>query len=81
MARGRSPRVPGGAAPPPASERDRIIDATLRLIASEGWRHLSMAAIAAEAGLPVLTLFRTFRSKPAILAGFVRRIDFLRHKP
>ena len=34
-----------------------------------------MAAVAAEAGLPILTLYRAFPSKPAILCGFSRRID------
>ncbi|HVC54422.1 MAG TPA: TetR family transcriptional regulator [Stellaceae bacterium] len=75
MARSRSSRVSGGAASPPASERDRLVDATLRLIAQEGWRRLSMAAIAAEADLPILSLYREFRAKPAILAAFYRRID------
>src|SRR6266404_1251931 len=74
MAQGRSPRVPGGAAAQP-SERDRIIDAALSLIAQQGWRRLSLAAIAAEADLPILTLYRTFPSEPAILRGFSRRID------
>ena len=75
MARGRSPRVSGAAAAPPPSERDRIIDAAFALIAQQGWRRLSLAAVAAEAGLPILTLYRVFRSKPAILCGFARRID------
>jgi AcrR family transcriptional regulator len=74
MAQGRSSRVPGGAAAQP-SERDRIIDAALRLTAQQGWRRLSLAAVAAEAGLPLLALYRTFPSKPAILCGFSRRID------
>ena len=74
MAQGRSPRVPGGAAAQP-SERDRIIDAAFSLIAQQGWRRLSLAAIAAEAGLPILTLYRAFPSKAAILRGFSRRID------
>jgi AcrR family transcriptional regulator len=73
MAKGRSPRTSSGAAVP--SERDRIIDAALGLIARAGWRRLSLAAVAAEAGLPILTLYRTFPSKPAILCGFSRRID------
>src|SRR5437588_5133748 len=76
---GSSSHVPGGAAPPPidalGSDRDRIIDATLRLIPQQGWRRLSMAAIAAEADLPILNLFRAFGSKPAILCAFFRRID------
>ncbi len=75
MAKGRSPRVSGGAAAAPPSERDRIIDAALRLIAQHGWRRLSLAAIAAEADVPILTLYRAFPSKPAILCGFSRRID------
>jgi AcrR family transcriptional regulator len=75
MAKGRSPRVPGGAAPPTATDRDRILDAALGLIARDGWRRLSMAAIAAEAELPLLRLYREFSSKPAILSGFFRRID------
>lgn len=72
---GSSPRVPGGAAAPPVSDRDRIIDATLALIARDGWRRLSMAAIAAEAALPILNLYRAFPSKIAILHAFFRRID------
>jgi AcrR family transcriptional regulator len=75
MARSRSPRVPGGAAPAPPSDRDRIIDAALHLTAQQGWRRLSLAAIAAEAGVPILTLYRAFPAKSAILSGFSRRVD------
>lgn len=57
------------------SEADRLINAALRLIADQGWRQLSMAAIATETGLPILTLYRTFSSKQAILCAFSRRID------
>jgi AcrR family transcriptional regulator len=58
-----------------SSEADRIIDATLALIPTEGWRGLSLAAIAAAAGLPILQVYRVFRSKQAILDGLFRRID------
>ncbi len=76
MAKGRSsPHVPGGAAPPPESDRDRLIDAALRRIAEDGWRRLSMAAIAAEADLPILHLYREFASKSALLCAFFRRVD------
>lgn len=57
------------------SEADRIIDAALGLIATHGWRGLSLAAIAAAAELPILRVYRTFPSKQAILCGFHRRID------
>jgi AcrR family transcriptional regulator len=75
VAKGRSPRIAGGAAPPAASDRDRILDAAFGLIGRDGWRRLSMAAIAAEAELPLLRVYREFRSKPAILCAFFRRID------
>jgi AcrR family transcriptional regulator len=54
---------------------DRIIDAALALIATQGWRALSLAAIAAAAGLPILQVYRIFRSKQAILCGLYRRVD------
>lgn len=57
------------------SDADRIIDAALALIATEGWRRVSLAAIAAAAGLPILQVYRIFRSKQAILAGLHRRVD------
>ena len=77
MARGRSsPRGGGSAATAPAgSERDRIIDAALRLVAEQGWRRLSLGAVAAEAELPILAVYRQFGSRAAILCGFFRRID------
>lgn len=61
--------------PAPPSDADRIIDAALARIATEGWRGLSLAAIAAEAELPILRVYRTFGSKLAILCGLFRRID------
>jgi AcrR family transcriptional regulator len=75
MAKGRSPRVSGAAAAPPRSERDLVIDAAVALIARDGWRRLGMAAIAEEAGLPILAVYRFFPSKPAILRALTRRID------
>jgi AcrR family transcriptional regulator len=61
--------------PPPTSDADRIIDAALARIVADGWRRLSLAAIAAEAGLPILRVYRAFHSKQAILFGFFGRID------
>jgi len=57
------------------SDADRIIDATLALIPTEGWRRLSLAAIAAAAELPILQVYRLFRSKQAILWRLSRRVD------
>src|SRR5438270_7178405 len=66
--RGRNP----GAA---RNEADRIIDATLALIPTDGWRSLSLSAIAAAAELPILQVYRVFHSKQAILGGLYSRID------
>jgi AcrR family transcriptional regulator len=75
MAKGRSGAGGGTAALPPPSDRDLVIDAAFAWIAQQGWRRLSMAAIAAEASVPILRVYRVFSSKQAILAGFFRRID------
>jgi AcrR family transcriptional regulator len=53
----------------------RIIEASLALAARQGWRAISLADIAREAGLPVLDVYRTYRSKSAILAAFLHRVD------
>ena len=74
MAKGGSGAGHGTAALTP-SDRDLVIDAAFVRIAQQGWRRLSMAAIAAEASLPILRVYRVFSSKQAILAGFFRRID------
>jgi AcrR family transcriptional regulator len=60
---------------PAKSDADLILDAALTRIATDGWRRLSLAAIAAEAGLPLLRVYRAFASKQAILSGFIGRID------
>lgn len=59
----------------PQGEVDRILEATFALIPVEGWRRLSFSAIAAEAGLPLVSVYRLFRSKAAVLARFTGRID------
>jgi AcrR family transcriptional regulator len=53
----------------------RIVDAALALAARQGWARTSLADIAAEAGLPLLDVYTHFRSKPAIFAAFLARID------
>jgi AcrR family transcriptional regulator len=75
MAKRAGRRARGQNSGAPRSEADRIIDAALRLVATEGWRGTSLAAIAAAAELPILQVYRTFRSKQAILAGLFRRVD------
>ena len=73
MAEGRGRR--GDTAADPDQIPDRIIDAALALIAERGWRNVSLAAVAGEAGLPILQVYRHFPSRAAILCGLLRRVD------
>jgi len=57
------------------SDADKVIDAALALVATDGWRNLSLAAVAAAAELPIGQVYRLFRSKQAVLCGLYRRID------
>ena len=70
--RGRNGNRNGHAEPP---DRDRIVDAALALIAARGWRNVSLAAVANEANLPILEVYRCFPSRTAILCGLLRRVD------
>ncbi len=57
------------------ADPDQIIDVALALIADRGWRNVSLAAVAGEAGLPILQVYRLFPSRTAILCGLLRRVD------
>jgi AcrR family transcriptional regulator len=75
MAEGRKRRSGRNAAQAAASGADRIIDAMLALTERQGWRTVSLAAVAEEAGLTILQVYRLFPSRTAILCGLFRRID------
>jgi len=53
----------------------RLVDAMLSLVETEGWRGLTVAAIAREAGVALADLHPKYGSRLAILAAFSRRID------
>ena len=52
-----------------------VIDAALALAGEQPWQEVTLAAIAARAGLPLVDLYPDFQSKTAILRAFARRID------
>lgn len=58
-----------------ASIEDRAVDAALAVAAEEGWRAVSLAAVAEKAGLSLAELYAVLPSKGAILDAFARRID------
>ena len=55
--------------------QDRIVDAAIRLAASDGWSGLSLNRIAHEAGVSLNELRREFSSKAEILAAYTRAVD------
>jgi AcrR family transcriptional regulator len=57
------------------ADPDRVIDAMVALVEAQGWRRVSLAGIAEEAGLPILQIYRLFPSRNAVLCGFMRRVD------
>lgn len=69
-------QAPGqAAAAPTASTEDRILDAALHVAARDGWRAAALARIATEAAVGLPALYALFPSKPALLAGLLRRVD------
>lgn len=53
--------------------RTAVLDAALELFTTNGYQKTTIHAIAARAGIGTATLFRHFRSKPALMADLIRR--------
>nr|WP_298682035.1 TetR family transcriptional regulator [uncultured Dongia sp.] len=62
-------------AAPSGDPAARLRAALLHLIATQGWRDLSLAAIAAEAGLDMAAAHDIYPTKAAILLGLARETD------
>lgn len=58
-----------------ARQRARMVEAALALAQSNGWRDLSMAEIAAAAGVPLVEALKVTPSKTAIIRAFSQHID------
>ena len=63
------------AAPPKGDPRARIVDALMELAGERPWEDISIAEIAARAGVSLADFRDAFPSKGAVLAGLSRRID------
>ncbi len=55
--------------------QESLLDATLEQIAIEGWRGLTMGALARHANVPLADLYRRQGSKTDLLTAFLARID------
>lgn len=65
------PSARAGGADPKAALREAL----LRMVAAGGWRDLSYAEIAKDAGLSLAAAYEAYPSKAAILTGIGRDID------
>jgi len=61
--------------PSPADPKAALREALLRMVAAGGWRDLSYADIAKDAGLSLAAAYEAYPSKAAILTGIGRDID------
>lgn len=53
----------------------RLIDTAMRLAAERGWRQTTLFAVAAEAGVPLVEVYRHFPTRADILTALVRQAD------
>ena len=74
MAR-RPVREPGEPAAPAKTNRDKIIDALMELLAAERIEDIGFGAIARRAGLTLADCRAEFRSVLAVLAAYTKEID------
>lgn len=56
---------------------DRVVDAAFDLAATHPWRGITMADIAAKAGLDLIALHPALATRDDVLVAFIRRIDRL----
>ena len=71
--------MPRRPVPPDPDERQRIIDATLVVIAKQGLRKAKLATIADKAGIAYGTLYRHFRDRDdLLLAAMTQRAELVR---
>jgi AcrR family transcriptional regulator len=69
MAYRRTPRIQARI----DAAHDRIVDAAVDRLATGGWSSVSVAAVAADAGVATGTLYRHFDAKTALLAAAFRK--------
>lgn len=58
-----------------STEKGRVVAAAMRLAATRPWSEVAIRDIAAEAGISLADLRRSFGSKTQIVAGYMRAVD------
>lgn len=65
--------APPGGRMPQAQRREQLLDAALGLIAREGWEALSVEAVAREAGVNRVVVYRSFATLPVLVGALLLR--------
>ena len=71
----RTGKKPAAGNPGKADLGQRAIDAAMDLAAREGWRSVTLSAVAEACGVSLMELYARYPSRTAILAGFARQVD------
>jgi AcrR family transcriptional regulator len=71
----KTARPKARAKPSPSDPKAALRESLLRMVAAGGWRDLSYADIAKDAGLSLAAAYEAYPSKAAILSGIGRDID------
>lgn len=75
MAKNPSTRKVGAGKSAPADLETRLVDAMLELAETEGWRGVTMTAIALGAGAALSEIYPAYRSRLSVLDAFFERVD------
>ncbi len=75
MAKKPSSRKSGAGKADVADLETRLVDAMLELAETEGWRGVTMAAVAAGAGAALSEIYPSYRTRQSVLGAFFRRVD------
>lgn len=72
-------RASKGGRPRSVQSQQAILDATLTLLATEGFEAMSIEAIAARAGVGKKTIYRWWRSKEALVIDAIKTVQQVEH--
>lgn len=59
----------------PTPSHDKILDAALHLAAGQPWQAVTLPAIARQAGIDLIELYRTYPSRCSIVAALIKQTD------
>lgn len=74
-AKPRRKPAPAGAASGGSRRIEDPVDVLLTLVATEGWRNVTLGRVAEASGMPLSALYDRYSSKGDMLVAYARRVD------